>query len=49
MLGEIQVKFASENWCKIIQFSAKNKIFKTFIYSLLQKHGMPCKFRKYDS
>ena len=49
MLGEIQVKFASENCCKITQFLANLKIFKLFIFSGLQFHGIPCKSCKYDS
>ena len=32
MLREIQVKFASENCCKITQFSANLKIYNSFIY-----------------
>ena len=37
MLGEIQVKFVSENYCKI------------FIYRVLQKYGIACNTYKYDS
>ena len=35
MLREIQVKFASENCCKITQFSANAKRNNPFIYRLL--------------
>ena len=36
MLSEIQVKFASENCCKITQYSANGKIKNSFIYRVLQ-------------
>ena len=49
MLGEIQVKFVSENYCKITQFSANIKINKPFIYRVLQKYGIACNTYKYDS
>ena len=36
MLCEIQVKFVSENYCKIKQYSANGKIKNSFIYRVLQ-------------
>ena len=36
MLSEIQVKFVSENCCKITQYSAIDKIKYSFIYRVVQ-------------
>ena len=45
MLSEIQVKFASENCCKITQYSANGKIKKLFY---LQGFAITWQFMQYS-